>query len=101
MLPWDFVELPVSDHGNWCMERDALHCLRGHYKTGEAIRKTIREDEAARTFRSANTQMRQRGWDVDLKLHREYDPGGSDVLAYARDIYGAVFSSVFAGRLRG
>jgi len=33
--------------------------------------------------------MRQLGFGmVDLKLHREYDPEqGSDVLAYARDIY--------------
>ena len=42
----------------------------------------------ARTFRSANMQMRQLGLgSVDLKLHREYDPEGTvDVMEYAREV---------------
>ena len=72
------------------MERDALHLFARHYKTGEAIPEELFEKmKRARTFRSANTQMRQLGFGmVDLKLHREFDPEqGSDVLAFARDIY--------------
>ena len=42
----------------------------------------------ARTFRSANDQMRQLGFGIaDLKLHREYDPKrDGDVIAYSREI---------------
>jgi oligopeptidase A len=49
----------------------------------------------ARTFRSANGQMRQLGFAmVDLKLHREFDPAGSeDVIAFAREIL-AQFTAV-------
>lgn len=74
------------------MERDALHLFARHYQTGAAIPDDLFEKmKRARTFRSANAQMRQLGFGiVDLKLHREYDPElGGDVMAYARDILAA------------
>jgi oligopeptidase A len=42
----------------------------------------------ARTFRGANAQMRQLGLGlVDLKLHREFDPGETtDVMEFAREV---------------
>ena len=88
-VPWDFVELPSQIMENWTMEQQALHLFARHYKTGEPIPDALFDKmKRARTFRSANMQMRQLGLGtVDLKLHREFDPYGTqDVMAFAREI---------------
>lgn len=88
-VPWDFVELPSQIMENWCMEREALDLFARHHEAGETIPDDLfGKMYRARTFRSANGQMRQLGFGlVDLKLHREFDPNsGEDVMAFARNV---------------
>ncbi len=89
-VPWDFVELPSQIMENWTIDQDALRLFARHFKTAEPIPQELFEKmKRARTFRSANLQMRQIGLaTIDLKLHREFDPQkDTDAMEFSREVF--------------
>lgn len=79
-IEWDAVELPSQFMENWCYHRDTLMSIAKHYQTGENLPENVYlKLLAARTFRAGSLSLRQlRFACVDLELHTNYVPGGSE-----------------------
>ncbi|XP_062005634.1 probable cytosolic oligopeptidase A [Rosa rugosa] len=79
-VEWDAVELPSQFMENWCYHRDTLMSIAKHYESAETLPEEVfLKLLAARTFRAGSLSLRQiRFAIVDLKLHTDYIPGGSE-----------------------
>ncbi|XP_059429444.1 organellar oligopeptidase A, chloroplastic/mitochondrial-like isoform X1 [Corylus avellana] len=81
-IEWDAVELPSQFMENWCYQRDTLMSIAKHYETGECLPEEVCSKLlSARTFRAGSELLRQlRFASVDMELHTNYIPGGSETV---------------------
>ncbi|XP_074285294.1 organellar oligopeptidase A, chloroplastic/mitochondrial-like [Silene latifolia] len=79
-IEWDAVEVPSSFMENWCYQKSVLTSIAKHYETGEPLSEEVCSKlQSARTFRAASTMLRQMRYaGVDLELHADYIPGGTE-----------------------
>lgn len=112
-VAWDAVELPSQFLENWCYEPEALELISGHYQTGEPLPQDLLDKMlAAKNFQSGMMMVRQLEFSLfDFRLHREYQPGETEVQALLNDVRSKVavitppafnrfqhsFSHIFAG----
>lgn len=112
-VAWDAVELPSQFLENWCWEPEALALISGHYQTGETLPQALLDKMlAAKNFQSGMMMVRQLEFSLfDFQLHREYQPGETEVQAVLDRIRSEVavvnppvfnrfqhsFSHIFAG----
>ncbi|XP_056699139.1 probable cytosolic oligopeptidase A isoform X2 [Spinacia oleracea] len=81
-IEWDAVELPSSFMENWCYQRNILTGIAKHYETEEDLPEEVcTKLLSAKTFRAGSLMLRQiRYAAVDLELHSEFVPGGSETI---------------------
>jgi oligopeptidase A len=113
-VEWDAVELPSQFMENFCWERDVLARMTAHVDSGEPLPHTLYDKMlAAKNFQSGMQTVRQIEFAlVDMHLHHDYDPAGTQTpLQLLNDIRAKVavvmppeysrflnnFSHVFAG----
>ncbi|CAM8964493.1 unnamed protein product [Rhodiola kirilowii] len=79
-IEWDAVELASQFMEYWCYQRDCLTSIAKHYQTGEDLpEEYLFKLLSAKTFRAGSEMLRQlRFASIDLELHTNYIPGGSE-----------------------
>ncbi|MAC56136.1 Oligopeptidase A [Gimesia maris] len=79
-VEWDAVELASQFMENWCYHKPTLLGMAKHFETGETLPDELFEKiKAARNFQAGTQMLRQIQFGVvDLKLHSEFDPDGSE-----------------------
>ncbi|QDT91187.1 M3 family metallopeptidase [Gimesia algae] len=79
-VEWDAVELASQFMENWCYHKPTLLGMAKHFETGETLPDELFEKiKAARNFQAGTQMLRQIQFGVvDLKLHSEFNPDGSE-----------------------
>ena len=78
-VEWDAVELPSQFMENFCWEWEVLAPMTSHADTGRPLPRALFDKMlAAKNFQSGLQTLRQLEFALfDLRLHHDYDPGGS------------------------
>jgi oligopeptidase A len=86
-VEWDAVELPSQFMENWCYDRPTLFGMAKHYETGETLPEEYYQKLlAAKNYMSGSGMLRQLHFGmVDIALHHNYQPGGSETPNSLRD----------------
>ncbi|QDT40640.1 Oligopeptidase A [Gimesia alba] len=81
-VEWDAVELASQFMENWCYHKPTLLGMAKHYETGETLPDDLFEKiKSARNYQAGTQMLRQIQFGVvDLKLHSEFDPNGSQTV---------------------
>ncbi|ALO44718.1 M3 family metallopeptidase [Pseudohongiella spirulinae] len=82
-VEWDAVELPSQLMENWCWDPVSIQWISGHYKTGEALPKTMLDRMiAAKNFQSGMKSVRQLEFALfDFALHQQPCDDARDFVA--------------------
>ncbi|MEA5098000.1 MAG: M3 family metallopeptidase [Burkholderiaceae bacterium] len=95
-VEWDAVELPSQFMENFCWEWDVLRHMTAHAETGAPLpRELFDKMLAAKNFQSGLGMLRQVEFSlVDMHLHGDYDPDGSQPFSAVLDDVRARFAVV-------
>ena len=86
---WDFVELPSQFMENFATEKEFLHTVARHYKTGELIPDCmVQALKDSENFNVAYACMRQVGFGLlDMAWYTRKEPFDGDVMAYEQEAW--------------
>ncbi len=79
-VEWDAVELPSQFMENFCWEWEVLQHMTAHVSTGEPLPRALYDKMlAAKNFQSGLQTLRHVEYSlVDMHLHYDFDPAGSN-----------------------
>lgn len=86
-VAWDAVEFPSQLLENWTWDAKALTLISRHYQTGETLpEKLINKMLESKNYQAATSMVRQLEYALfDFRLHSEYQPNDSNVVAKIRE----------------
>jgi oligopeptidase A len=87
-VPWDAVELPSQFLENFAWHYEVLERTSGHHETGEPLPRDLFDKlDRSRTFGAGLAMLRQLEFALfDFRLHTEYAPGTTELLALLREV---------------
>ncbi|MFA9219153.1 MAG: M3 family metallopeptidase [Sphingomonadaceae bacterium] len=95
-VEWDAVELPSQFMENFCWEWEVLEHMTAHVVSGEPLPRALYDKMlAAKNYQSGLQTLRQVEFSLlDMRLHHDYDPNGTQSVQQLIDAVRQQFSLV-------